>query len=58
MERFKERDRDKAIVKKVESILNNTSFVDYATITISIARGEVTDIRYNIKEYIVPEEEG
>lgn len=56
MERFKERDRDKAIVKKVESILNNTSFVDCATITISIARGEVTDIRYNIKEYIVPDE--
>ena len=51
------KERDEAIVKKVESILKNASFVDCASIIISIARGEVTEIRYNIKEFITPEDE-
>lgn len=57
MARFTNSTRDEAIVKKVESILKNTSFIDYAEIKITIARGEVTEIRYNIKEYITPEDE-
>lgn len=58
MARFTNSTRDEAIVKKVESILKNTSFVDSASIIISIARGEVTEIRYNIKEFITSEDDG
>lgn len=59
MARFTNSTRDEAIVKKIESILKNTNFIDFAEIRISIARGEVTEIRYNIKELIAPvDEEG
>lgn len=45
-----------AIVDKVQSILNNTNFIDSMTIVIEGNRGEVPTIRYNIKEFVVPKE--
>ena len=44
-----------AIVNKLKSVLDNTDYIDYATITIKIARGEVSEIRYNINEFITPD---
>ena len=46
--------RNDSVVNKLKSILDNTDYIDYATITIKIARGEVTEIRYNINEFITP----
>jgi hypothetical protein len=46
---------NRAIVNKVSSILNNTTYVDSARIVIEGARGEVTTIHYSIKEFITPE---
>ena len=45
--------RDEAIVKKVEKILNSSDYIDSAEIKISLARGEISIINYNVKEYIV-----
>ena len=45
-----------AIVNKVQSILNNTNFIDSMTIVIEGNRGEVPTIGYNIKEFVVPKE--
>lgn len=47
--------RNDAIVNKLKSVLDNTDYIDYATITIKVARGEVTEIRYNINEFITPD---
>ena len=47
--------RNDSVVNKLKSILDNTDYIDYATITIKIARGEVTEIRYNINEFIAPD---
>ena len=46
--------RNDSVVNKLKSILDNTDYIDYATITIKIARGEVSEIRYNINEFITP----
>lgn len=48
--------RDEAIVKKVEKILNSSDYIDSAEIKISLARGEISIINYNIREYIVPDD--
>ena len=53
----KDRNMNEAITKKVASILNNTTFVDEFDIRLKGARGEVTVIRYNIQEFITPEED-
>lgn len=45
-----------AIVEKVKSILDNTDFIDSMYITIDGNRGEIPTIRYNIKEFITPQE--
>ncbi len=47
--------RNDSVVNKLKSVLDNTDYIDYATITIKIARGEVTEIRYNINEFITPD---
>ena len=47
--------RNDSIVNKLKSVLDNTDYIDYATITIKIARGEVSEIRYNINEFITPD---
>lgn len=52
--REKEELKNKAIVEKVKRILENTDFVNEATITIKIARSEITTIRYSIEEYLAP----
>lgn len=46
--------RNDSVVNKLKSILDNTDYIDYATITIKIARGEISEIRYNINEFITP----
>ena len=46
--------RNDSIVNKLKSVLDNTDYIDYATITIKIARGEISEIRYNINEFITP----
>ena len=45
-----------AIVEKIQSILDNTDYIDSMYITIEGNRGEVPTIRYNIKEFITPKE--
>ena len=45
-----------AIVKKLQSILNNTDYIDSMYITIDGNRGEIPVIKYSIKEFIVPQE--
>ena len=45
-----------AIVEKIQSILNNIEYADNMYITIENNRGEVPTIRYNIKEFIIPQE--
>ena len=52
----KAEDLNKAIVNKVESILENTDFIDTVRIVIEGNRGEVPSITYCIKEFITPEE--
>lgn len=49
------KDKNKAIVNKIEKILNSTDYVDSARIVIEDARGEVATIQYSIKEFITPE---
>lgn len=49
--------KNKAVVEKVKKILDSSDFIDSAEIVISIARGEVTTIKYNIKEFITPEDD-
>lgn len=47
-------DRNDAIVAKLQNILDNVKLFDSITIVIEVSRGEVPEIRYNIKEFIVP----
>jgi len=46
--------KNNVVVEKVKKILDSSDFIDSAEIVITIARGEVTTIKYNIKEYITP----
>ena len=48
---------NKAIVKKVEKVLNNTDFITDMKITIHSHSGEAPMITYDISELIVTEEE-
>lgn len=48
---------NKAIVKKVEKVLDNTDFITDLKITIQGHRGEAPMITYEISEIIVTEEE-
>ena len=48
--------RKKAIVDRVQQILDNAKNIDDITINVQAARGEVTIIRYSAKEVIIPEE--
>lgn len=48
---------NKAIVKKVEKVLNNTDFITDMKITIQGHSGEAPMITYDISELIVTEEE-
>lgn len=47
---------NQAIVSKVDSVLNNTDFIDSVFITIEGNRGEVPTITYKIRELIVPDD--
>ncbi len=47
---------NQAIVNKVDSVLNNTDFIDSVFIMIEGNRGEVPTITYKIKELIVPDD--
>lgn len=47
--------RNDSVVNKLKSVLDNTDYINDATITIKIARGEVSEIRYNINEFITPD---
>lgn len=46
--------RNDSVVNKLKSVLDNTDYINDATITIKIARGEVSEIRYTISEFITP----
>ena len=48
---------DKAIVSKVESILDNTGKVTKMHIGIFADADEIPTIRYSVEELIVPEQE-
>lgn len=52
--RENEKDKERAILEKITRILDNTDFVNEATITIKIARSEITTIKYSIEEYVAP----
>ena len=47
---------NQAIVKKVDSVLNNAEHLDSVYITIEGNRGEVPAITYKIRELIVPDD--
>lgn len=47
---------NKAIVNKVDSVLNNADYIDSVYITIEGNRGEVPTITYKIRELIVPDD--
>ena len=47
---------NQAIVKKVDSVLNNAEHLDSVYITIEGSRGEVPTITYKIRELIVPDD--
>lgn len=51
------KERDKAIIKTVERIINSSEYIDEAEIKIRIARGEISTIRYNINELIIPDDD-
>ena len=44
------------MVDRVREVLNNAHNIDDICITIRAARGEAAEIRYNIAEFIIPEE--
>lgn len=46
---------NKAIIEKVAKVLNSTDYPTKKTIVIESAFDEVTTIRYNITEVIMPE---
>lgn len=48
---------NKAIVRKLEKVLDNTDFITDMKITIQGHRGEAPMITYEISEFIVTEEE-
>ena len=50
-----ERERKFAIVERVQQILDNARNIDDVYITVKAARGEATEIRYNVSEFIIPE---
>lgn len=47
---------NKAIVRKLEKVLDNTDFITDMKITIQGHRGEASMITYEISEFIVTEE--
>ena len=53
----REKDKERAILEKLEKVFDNTDFIDEATITIKIARSEITTFQYCIKEFITPDVE-
>ena len=48
----------KAIVDRIQQILDNAKNIDDISINVKAARGEVTIISYSVKEFIIPEEGG
>ena len=53
--RYSNEAENKAIIEKVAKVLNNTDYPTKKTIVIESAFDEVTTIRYNITEVIMPE---
>ena len=51
-----EMEKNKAIVDRVQQILNNAKNIDDISINIKAARGEVTIINYGVKEFLIPED--
>lgn len=50
------KERDEAILKTVEMIIYSSEYIDEAEISIRIARGEVTTVRYNVNELIITDD--
>lgn len=55
---IKHQEINQAIVKKVESILNNTNQIRDMKIEITGSLGTAPSIKYEISEFIIPEKEG
>ena len=49
------KERDKAILKTIERIIYSSDKIDEAEIRIRITRGEVTTVRYNVNELVIPD---
>ena len=50
------KERDKAILKTIERIIYSSEYIDEAEIRIRITRGEVTTVRYNVNELVIPDD--
>lgn len=51
-----EQERKKAIVDRIQQILDNAKNIDDLTIRVEAPRDELTVVRYNVVEFIVPED--
>ena len=51
-----EQERKKAIVDRIQQILDNAKNIDDLTIHVSAPRGELTVVKYNVVEFIVSED--
>lgn len=48
--------KNEALIKRFSEIVNNSTLVDEMDIRVYAVRGEVTTIKYSIKEFILPED--
>lgn len=51
-----ELERKKAIVDRIQQILDNAKNIDDISISVKAARGEVTIINYGVREFIFQED--
>lgn len=51
-----EMEKKKAIVDRIQQILDSARNIDDISINVKAARGEVVIINYGVKEFIFPEE--
>ena len=52
-----ELERKKAIVARIQQILDNAKNIDDLTILVSAPRDELTTVKYSVSEFILPEDD-
>ena len=52
-----ELERKKAIVDRIQQILDTAKNIDDLTIHVNAPRDELTTIKYNVSEFVVPEDD-